>query len=564
MIFLHPLALIGLAAAAIPALLHLFQRRQPPEADFPALRYLSEAERRSARRMRLRHLLLLLLRTGLIVAVILAAARPLVPSRSSGATHPPSALVIVLDNSLSSGAVVGGQVTLERLKTAARAVLRRAAPDDRLWLVLADGIVRSGAQGELEAAVDSALADPRRLDLVGAVTRAVRVAAAAPTPVREVHVISDLQRTALASGRVTVPPGVRILALAPRPTPANRGIAAARVAGGGGGGGGAVSVTVVGTAGASPVPVTLRLRGRDLARGLAAPGATVTLPFADPGPGWWVGEVTLEPDELRSDDRRLVVWHSVPPARVRADPAAGPFAAAALSVLQAAHRVSDGTEVTFADRPGPGASIVVPPADPALIGQVNRALQARGTAWRFGDVGSPGPIASTTFAGLEGARVTRRQRLEGVDSGLVLATVNGEPWAVASGGVVLLGSRFDTTWTTLPTTPAFVPLVDALVNRFSRGESPVTEQEGDSRVTFARVGTDTVGATVYGPDPRESDLTPADPAVVRSALGAELVRDVDFGAAAFAGLRRADLSGVLLLVALLLALGELAAATLAR
>jgi hypothetical protein len=47
-------------------------------------------------------------------------------------------------------------------------------------------------------------------------------------------------------------------------------------------------------------------------------------------------------------------------------------------------------------------------------------------------------------------------------------------------------------------------------------------------------------------------------------LGAELVRDVDFGAAAFAGLRRADLSGVLLLLALLLALGELAAATLAR
>jgi aerotolerance regulator-like protein len=563
-IFLHPLALIGLAAAAIPALLHLFQRRQPPEADFPALRYLSEAERRSARRMRLRHLLLLLLRTGLIVAVILAAARPLVPSRSSGATHPPSALVIVLDNSLSSGAVVGGQVTLDRLKAAARAVLRRATPDDRLWLVLADGIVRSGAHGELEAAVDSAPADARRLDLVSAVTRAVRVAAAAPAPVREVHVISDLQRTALASGRVTVPPGVRILALAPRPTPANRGIAAARVAGGGGGEGGAVSVTVVGTAGASPVPVTLRLRGRDLARGLAAPGATVTLPFADPGPGWWVGEVSLEPDELRSDDRRLVVWHSVPPARVRADPAAGPFAAAALAVLQAAHRVSDGVEVTLADRPGAGASVVVPPADPALIGQVNRALQARGTGWHFGGAGSPGPIASTALTGLDGARVTRRQRLEGADSGLVLATVNGEPWAVASGGVVLLGSRFDTTWTTLPTTPAFVPLVDALVNRFSRGESPVMEQEGDPRVTFARVGPDTVGATVYGPDPRESDLTPADPAVVRSVLGAELVRDVDFGAAAFAGLRRADLSGMLLLIALLLALGELAAATLAR
>lgn len=558
MIFLHPLALVGLAAAAIPALLHLFQRRQPPEVDFPALRYLSEAERKSARRLRLRHLLLLLLRTALIVTVVLAAARPLVPAGSSGGTHPPSALVLVLDNSLSSGAVVGGQVALDRLKAAARAVLRRASPDDRLWLVLADGIVRGGAQDELLAAVDSAPADPRRLDLVSAVTRAIRVAAAAPMSVREVHVISDLQRTALASGRVPAASGVRILALAPRPAPQNRGLASAHVAGA------SVTVTVAGTPGAGPVPVTLRLRGRDIARGLAAPGAAVTLPLADPGPGWWVGEVTLDPDELRSDDRRLVVWHSVPPARVHADPAAGPFATAAIAVLQGAHRVRDGADVTLADRPGAGASVVVPPADPALTGQVNRALQARGVGWHFGEAGSPGPITSPALPGTEGARVMRRQRLEGADSGVVLASVNGEPWVVASGGVVLVGSRFDTTWTTLPTTPAFVPMIDALVNRFSRGESPVTEREGAARVAFVRVGPDTVGATVYGPDARESDLTPADPALIRSALGAEVVRDGDFGAAAFAGLRRADLSGLLLVLALLLALGELAAATLTR
>jgi hypothetical protein len=41
--FLHPLALFGLAAAAIPLLLHLFQRRTPPEAAFSAVRYLGPA-----------------------------------------------------------------------------------------------------------------------------------------------------------------------------------------------------------------------------------------------------------------------------------------------------------------------------------------------------------------------------------------------------------------------------------------------------------------------------------------------------------------------------------------
>jgi len=74
--FIHPLALLGLVAAAIPALLHLLQRRVPPELDFPAVRYLSAAERESARRLRLRHLLLLMLRTALIVVIVVAAARP--------------------------------------------------------------------------------------------------------------------------------------------------------------------------------------------------------------------------------------------------------------------------------------------------------------------------------------------------------------------------------------------------------------------------------------------------------------------------------------------------------
>src|SRR5438105_13303804 len=115
--FLHPVVLLGLAAAAIPALLHLLERRVPPEAEFPPLRYLSEAERQSARRLKLRHLLLLLLRTALIALVVLAAARPLFPTQASGGSlHEPTALVVILDNSASSGLVVDGRRVLERLK----------------------------------------------------------------------------------------------------------------------------------------------------------------------------------------------------------------------------------------------------------------------------------------------------------------------------------------------------------------------------------------------------------------------------------------------------------------
>lgn len=558
MIFLHPLALFGLAGAAIPALLHLFQRRTPPEAEFPPLRYLSEAERRSARRLRLRHLLLLLLRTVLIVSLVVAAARPLVPTRTPGAGHPPTALALVLDNSLSSGAIAGGQLTLDRLKAATRSVLLRATPDDRLWLVLADGIARAGSRDELLGAVDSVAVDPRRLDLVAAISRAARLAAAEPTPAHAVVVASDMQRSALGNGRAVVPSEVHVTALAPGHAPANRGVAAARVTTG------AVVVGLAGTAEAGPSSVTLRVRNREVARALAGPGATVSLPLADPGPGWWVGEVSLEPDELRADDRRVVTWHAVPPARVRAAAGSGPFVAAALAALRAGGRISDGPEVSIDERPGAPVSIVMPPADPALTGEVNRALAARGTRWRFGTQGTPGALAATVPVGLEGIAVQRRLRLEGADSGLVLARVNGEPWAVAVNGLVLLGSRLDSTWTALPLLPSFVPFLDALVNRFARGEDPIEVREGAPGVQFTLVGSDTVGATIFGPDPRESDLAPAEPSLIGTALGAEVRAEGSIASAAFAGAGRTDATGLLLLFALLLALAELAVATIAR
>ena len=568
MTFLHPLVLLGLAAAAIPALLHLLERRVPPEAEFPPLRYLSEAERQSARRLKLRHLLLLMLRTALIVLIVLAAARPLLPSHGSGArlVHEPTALAVILDNSPSSGAVIDGRPMLDRLKATARASLTRASAADRLWLVLADGGARGGTREALLATVDSVGVSPLRLDLTAAVRAAARLVDAEPLAAREVHVASDLQRSALGPGRAAVPRGVRVLALAPlERVPENRGIGAVQVTDD------AVAVSVVGTPGAGAATVTVRVQGREVGRALTAPGSAATIALPALGAGWWVGEAALDPDELRADDRRLLVWRVAPPAQVEALPGAGAFVAAALAVLEDGRRVRPGTEVIIGDRPAAGskASVVVPPADPALLGEVNRALAERGGRWRFGPVGTPGPIAGTVAP--ERTPVGRRYRLEEIGQdgaksrdSTVLARVNGEPWLVRDGSVLLIGSRLDTAWTALPATPGFVPFLDALVNRLARNEAPVIDAEGVPRVEFRIRGVDTLGATVFGPDPRESDLTPAAPGLARDVLGAEVLDDASFAAARFAGTGRSDVSGVLLTVALFLALAELGVATLTR
>jgi len=218
---------------------------------------------------------------------------------------------------------------------------------------------------------------------------------------------------------------------------------------------------------------------------------------------------------------------------------------------------------------------VQPPADAALVGQANRTLASRGVPWHWGQPGTPGSITAPQVPVLQAAPVSRRYRLEGGGRGRgggasdeVLATVNGEPWLVRFRNVVLLGSRLDTAWTTLPTTPGFVPFIDALVNRIAIGQADVSSAEGAPHVEFRTRGADTVGATVFGPDPRESDLTPATPALATAAFGgrdrAEVLSASDFAIERFSGTRRADASVLLLIVALVLAATELVVATRTR
>jgi hypothetical protein len=334
----------------------------------------------------------------------------------------------------------------------------------------------------------------------------------------------------------------------------NRGVGDLRVVSG------RLLVPVVGTAGAKSGTVTVTFRDRVVLRALGAPGDTLAVPLPPAPAGWWTGAVELEADELRADDRRLFVQRVHPPARVSVAPGAGPFVSAALDVLRSAGRVAAGGDVAVAPLPA-GAFAIVPAAgDPAAVGAVNRALELRGGRWRFGPPGTPGPIAirDAGLSGLAGIQVDRRLQLVGGDPSGILATVNGSPWVVRDGSTVLLGSALDTAWTALPATPAFVPFVDELVNGLALGVAPVTDTVGAPGLEYRRNGRDTVGVVVAGPDPRESDLTPAAPATFATVLGAEggSRSAAEFADAAFTGNARGDAGGLLLLLAVLLAVVE--------
>ncbi len=100
--FLHPIYLFGLLAASLPILIHLLNRRRMKRIRFPAVRFILLSQKRISRSYRLRHWLLLALRTMAIILLALLLANPIFQTGAGlFAGSGPVSLVIVLDNSLS-------------------------------------------------------------------------------------------------------------------------------------------------------------------------------------------------------------------------------------------------------------------------------------------------------------------------------------------------------------------------------------------------------------------------------------------------------------------------------
>ncbi|HXG90297.1 MAG TPA: BatA domain-containing protein [Vicinamibacterales bacterium] len=82
MLWLQPLAWVGLAALAIPLLIHLLMRQQSRQLLFPSLRFIRATQHSALRRHALSDWLLLAVRVGILAAAVAALAAPVWVSQS--------------------------------------------------------------------------------------------------------------------------------------------------------------------------------------------------------------------------------------------------------------------------------------------------------------------------------------------------------------------------------------------------------------------------------------------------------------------------------------------------
>jgi len=582
---LNPWFLTAAVAVGVPLLLHLFHRQKARRISFPALRYLERTEREHARRIKLRQLLLLLARVVVLLLLVAAGARLFV--RGRGASHPPTAVVIVLDNSMSSGLVRGETRVLDQLEALAQQTLGEATDEDRFWLIRAGEPwlpALPGGASETRPAVAETDVSAAAGDLSAALQRAVDLLRTAELPAREIHVLSDAQSTAF-SVPGQAPAGELPVVMWTGDVGSRDNRAITRIVVGGGlppVEGQRTEVTV--SAFAAPGDTTrlpVRLIVNDRIRGAASlmggDETSIVMPAA--GSGWVQGYADADPDELRADDRRYFAYRSRPAPAVAVAGAPGVFVAEALAVLETAGRartsVASEADLLIAheglglEERGPSsAALIIPPADGTRLPALNRRLAEAGIPWRYevrAGAGEADLLADALPAPLEGVRVRDwfSLALSGDPPGPtgVVAEAGSDRWAVEGTDergrrYLLVASPLDARATSLPVSTAMPRFVDWAASEWAGASGTAAEQLAGSHLSAPAAAThvrfpsgqeleidgtrtvrgtgeagfysflagDSVVAVVaLNPPPQESVLTPLDEDAYADAIGSEVV-----------------------------------------
>lgn len=505
--FLQPVFAVAALAVAVPIILHLVRRREVRRLTFPAIRYLQRAEQRYARRLRLRHLLLLVLRGSIILVAAIAAAGPLI-GRGEAEDHQPTALAIIVDESQSSSRLLADRSLLDIYVEKAIGTLDLVTRDDRVAFFSA---VRPEA-GALSVDVDGSREYLARLRPTAGLARlpgALRQAAAwlesTGGRAREMHVFTDVQRVSLepfppdSSEGGALGADVRVLVYSPDAAPEANGALGDPVP----------EVQPLGANLQTPVaiplayfggqppgePTVIRLVAGDrvigMAEGRFGEQALLRLPPQDSG--WLQGYFEIERSGLAADDRRYFSWFVRPAPRLAVIGHAPDFLLHAIDALERGGRLRR-VESSLADvwisidgerldeALAAGRSVVVhPPASPLELPRLNQRLASAGVPWRYEAGSRSGGLTriaqNRSLPGLAGATVRSYYRLApgalaATDTAL-LSLEEGRPWLIrgpssAAGTYLLLASPLDRQASDVPVSAGMVPFIDALIGDWAR------------------------------------------------------------------------------------------------
>lgn len=191
--------LLGVLAAAIPFALHLLSSVRAQDMMFPTLRFLRISMEKTARRRRLQHWLLLLLRAALFALLAIAVAEPFSEATGEFLGQQGYSAAIVLDNGYSMAVNDAQGNRFERAKAEATSLLSgERKPVLAALLPTSGGVVSrdlTDARDTLRASISRARIGYGPVPLAQRIRSAVEMLEDDSNPRQAVYVFSDMQRT---------------------------------------------------------------------------------------------------------------------------------------------------------------------------------------------------------------------------------------------------------------------------------------------------------------------------------------------------------------------------------
>jgi hypothetical protein len=567
--FLAPFFLAGLAALALPVLLHLRKNRPKETVAFSSLMFFEDQPPITKRRSRLQDILLLILRCLALALMVLAFARPFFPAKEDAPAPPAGSKThfILIDTSAS----MRGE-PVEKAVAAARDAIGKLPNDDsiavatfsdRLHILLDPERARSLLPGQRKSTALSLLgevkADWQATHLDAAILSAV-AAADSEAPLN-VHVFGDLQKGSTLDRLrgESWPDALRVVLhpLVPQDGWSNAGVQMLPLEKQ------VRRARVTNAAGSTKSVFTLEWAGSPAKTSISVPPGESAI-FDAPAGALAEGKVTLTGDDYAFDNEATWTMSALPVVKIwHPDPS----------------ELTDTTETTyFLDRamqPTTDYSVeivnVPPPEAPALtitdgkagdITALRKTIETGGTALltlrdvasakvlqalvgvtdakvteakvkdhaRFGEIDFKSPVfapfADPRYSDFSGIRIWKYRVIPEtlVSPGKVLARFdNSDPawvsYPIGKGTLHVLTTTWRPADSQLALTTKFAPLLHSLIANTGRGrgvhfvghegiDTPGIHASGDQRIAIQI-------------DPAESELTPLHEADLR-ALGLPL------------------------------------------
>jgi len=132
--FLNGILLWGTALCAVPVIIHLLNKQRFRPVQWAAMEFLINAIQKNARRVQIRDIIMLIIRTLAVLCLALALARPTVAGKGILGAGMKTGAVILLDNSLSMGYNNGRETRFDAAKRLAKQVISQLDRDS--WCAL--------------------------------------------------------------------------------------------------------------------------------------------------------------------------------------------------------------------------------------------------------------------------------------------------------------------------------------------------------------------------------------------------------------------------------------------